>query len=96
MLDDRPKNPHIARAVQIVGKQAALAEKIGCAQQTISKMLNNEIRIPAELAVKIHDLTGGRVSKSQMRPDLFGRRHSSTESPPTAPDGTPEPQRAAS
>lgn len=71
---DRPQNPHIARAIKHAGKQSILAEKIGCAQQTVSKMLNGEIRVPAELAVKIHELTGGKVSKSALRPDLFGRR----------------------
>lgn len=68
----RLQNPHIARAIQWAGKQSLLAEQIGCAQQTVSKMLNGEVRVPAELAVKIDEVTMGQVAKSQLRPDLFG------------------------
>lgn len=70
----RPKNPLIDRAIKLVGKQSILAQRIGCVQQTVSKMLHDDMPIPAELAVKIHEVTEGRVSKSALRPDLFGRR----------------------
>jgi DNA-binding transcriptional regulator YdaS (Cro superfamily) len=66
------KNSLIERAIEIVGgKQATLAAAIGCAQQTISKLLLNEIRVSAEQAVAIHKVTQGQVSKERLRPDLF-------------------------
>jgi DNA-binding transcriptional regulator YdaS (Cro superfamily) len=65
------KHPHVARAVQIVGKQEILAARLRCAQQTVSKMLNYEIPISAEHAIAIDRATAGRVPKELLRPDLF-------------------------
>lgn len=68
---DRPKHPLIAKAVKIVGRQSDLAQRIGVAQQTVSKLLNGEIRCSAEQAVAIHHATQGEVSASDLRPDLW-------------------------
>lgn len=68
------RNELIARAIRLKGRQADLAREIGCAQQTVSKLLYKEIPITAEVAVAIDRATKGAVSKHSMRPDLFGRR----------------------
>ena len=65
------KNPLIEEAIRIKGRQSDLARAIGCAQQTISKLLNGEIRVSAEQAVAIHKATRGAVPKYSLRPDLF-------------------------
>lgn len=70
-MSDAERNPHIERAVKICGRQADLAEKAGCAQQTISKYLNGEIRVSAEHAVAIETATGGEVGRHELRPDLW-------------------------
>jgi DNA-binding transcriptional regulator YdaS (Cro superfamily) len=75
-MKPEPKNPLIERAIEILGRQSDLALAIECAQQTVSKLLNNEIRVSAEQAVAIHRATNGRVSKRQLRPDLWSERAS--------------------
>jgi DNA-binding transcriptional regulator YdaS (Cro superfamily) len=64
-------DPRIAQAIEIVGSQKKLAEAAGCEQQTISKLLNRQRRISAEIAVAIDKATEGRVSKHTLRPDIF-------------------------
>ncbi len=67
----RPKHPLIAKAVEIVGRQSDLAQRMGVAQQTVSKLLNGEIRCSAEHAVAIHRATEGAVAASELRPDIW-------------------------
>lgn len=62
------QHPQIARAIEICGSQPALAEKLRCRQQTVSKMLNLEIPVSAEYALLIADATG--ISPADIRPDL--------------------------
>ena len=62
-----------ASAIAYVGgRQADLARHIGCAQQTVSKLLNGELPVSAEHAVAIDKATRGAVTKQRLRPDLFG------------------------
>lgn len=62
------QHPQVARAIEICGSQPALAEKLRCRQQTVSKMLNLEIPVSAEFALLIADATG--IPASEIRPDL--------------------------
>ena len=64
-------DPQIAKAVEIIGSQKKLAEAAGCEQQTISKLLNKQRGISAEMAVAIDRATSGAVPKHSLRPDLF-------------------------
>jgi DNA-binding transcriptional regulator YdaS (Cro superfamily) len=57
-------------AVDHFGSQAALAEEMGCSQQQISYLLKAK-SISADMAKKLHDATDGKVSKFQLRPDIF-------------------------
>jgi DNA-binding transcriptional regulator YdaS (Cro superfamily) len=68
---EKPKHPHIDAAISKVGSQKKLADYCGCAQQTISKLLNLEIAIPAEIAVKIEAATNREVPRWKLRPDLW-------------------------
>lgn len=79
----------MARAIEICGSQPALAEKLRCRQQTVSKMLNLEIPVSAEYALLIADATG--IPPAEIRPDL------PWPSPPTAPQSEPaQPERVES
>jgi DNA-binding transcriptional regulator YdaS (Cro superfamily) len=71
--------PHVARAVDAAGSQRQLADVMGCAQQTVSKLLNGEITIDADWALRIERATGGSVSRHDLRPDLFGPHPAPTE-----------------
>lgn len=62
------QHPQVARAIELCGSQPALAEKLGCRQQTVSKMLNREIPVSAEFALLIAAATGMRPD--EIRPDL--------------------------
>lgn len=62
----------IGRAVASFGSQAKLATEAGCSQQLISQLLNGEVGITAETAIKIDKATGGDISKHELRPDVFG------------------------
>ena len=71
MADEAPKHPDIAVAIKAVGSQAELARRCSCAQQTISKILNLEISVTAELAKKIDEATEGAAPRWKLRPDLW-------------------------
>lgn len=62
---------HIERAITIRGSQAKLAEAMGCSQQQISYLLKAD-RVTAEMAIAIDGATGGKVSRHDLRPDVFG------------------------
>ena len=63
--------PHIERAIQIHGSQANLASAMGCSQQQISYLLNAK-SITAEMAKALDEATCGKVSRHDLRPDIFG------------------------
>lgn len=64
----------IADAIKIAGSQKNLAGKIGASQQLISKLLNdNDAEVSATYAMRIDVATAGKISKADLRPDLFGK-----------------------
>ena len=73
MEPTKDTNPLIEKALEGFGSQAALAEAAGFSQTAINFILNGKMGISAEMAVGIDRATGGRVSKSDLRPDLWPR-----------------------
>lgn len=67
-----PFQRHIKRAIEICGNQKALAEASGLAQQTISRLLTTQQKIKLENAIAIEFATGGKVTRGDLRPDLYG------------------------
>ena len=65
------QHPDILRAINYFGAQHQLAEAAGCAQQLISQMLNFKLPVSSESAMAIERATGGAVTRSQLRPDLW-------------------------
>lgn len=65
---------HVERAIEIKGSQAKLAADVGCSQQYISWLLTEAKRISAEKSMAFEKATGGRVSRFDLRPDLFGAK----------------------
>ena len=51
--------------------RAQFAKDCGVTEGAVGHWLRGHTAIPAERAVKIEELTGGQVKRSQMRPDLF-------------------------
>ncbi|WP_080419981.1 transcriptional regulator [Burkholderia ubonensis] len=58
----------IQRAAHEAGGQSALARKLGCTSQAVSKMCSTG-RVPAERVLAIEAATG--VSRHELRPDLY-------------------------
>ncbi len=63
---------HIESAIRIKGSQAKLAEAMVCSQQYISWLLKEAEQISVEMSLKVEAATEGEVSRSHLRPDIFG------------------------
>lgn len=61
----------IKQACAIVGSQAELARRVGVRPQMITNWMDGK-RVTAERAVAIEKATGGKVTRQELRPDLFG------------------------
>ena len=81
---------HVVRAVQIVGSQAALADRMNRSQQQISALCRTANYISAEDALGIHYATGGEVPASALRPDLWASPDHVPPEFPLAPEQSSE------
>lgn len=71
-----PKHKHhIERAIKLHGNsQTKLAEAMGCTQQQVWFLLERAKGVSAEMALAVDKATEGKVSKHDLRPDLFGKK----------------------
>ena len=58
-------------AIEIIGSQGKLAAALGYSQPSVSDWVNRSGRAPAEAVLDIERLTDGRVSRHQLRPDIY-------------------------
>lgn len=61
----------IDRAVALAGSEGKLARMTGYSQVAVNKARRRG-RVTATMALAIHRALAGRVSKAELRPDLFG------------------------
>lgn len=61
------------RAVQHLGSQALLAEKLGIKQPTVSEWARGDRPIPIERCVDIERATDGAVTRRELRPEDWHR-----------------------
>lgn len=73
----------VAAAVEMAGSQVALARLMGRSQQQVSALCNYATGISAEDAIAIHRATSGKISASELRPDLWN----APENVPSEPAG---------
>ena len=73
----------ITRACEALGTVSALAERLGISSQAISQWE----RVPAERVLQVEAATEGRVTRHELRPDIYPPE-------PVTPDPTPDPTRA--
>lgn len=66
----RPSTP-FDRACEIIGSQTQVAKVVGVCQQAVSKVRLSNRRISAEWVIPIERATGGRVTRHELRPDLY-------------------------
>lgn len=62
---------HLRRAIDLVGGQPELARATNSKQQNVWFWLNKSGRVPAEFVLPIEQATGGEVTRSQLRPDIY-------------------------
>lgn len=69
------KKSALQKAIEIVGGQTALANKIGepVKQAHVWNWLNRDGVVPAEHVLKIEAATDGAVTRHELRPDIYPR-----------------------
>ena len=63
----------LEKAVEIAGSQAELARRIGKKQAHVWNWLNRDKEVPAESVLSIEAATAGKVTRHDLRPDIFGK-----------------------
>lgn len=58
--------------VEESGGQTAFANRMGVSQGLVWQWLEGKTRITAERAIEIEGITGGKVSRHELRADIFG------------------------
>jgi DNA-binding transcriptional regulator YdaS (Cro superfamily) len=62
----------LERAVELAGGQKPLADRIGTTQSQVWYWLNQAKRgVPGEYVIPIEAATNGRVTRHELRPDLY-------------------------
>jgi DNA-binding transcriptional regulator YdaS (Cro superfamily) len=66
-------NLSISNAVEIVGGKSALATLCGVTPQAVFKWVDKN-KAPADRCIQIEKLTKGKVTRYDLRPDVFGNK----------------------
>ena len=61
----------LKKAILEVGGQRALAAMLGKKQGQIGNWLHRDKKVPAEVCADIEAATGGKVTRRDLRPDVF-------------------------
>lgn len=61
----------LEKAIDIVGSQAELARALGVKPQHVWNWLNRDAKVPAEQVIPIENATTGKVTRHELRPDLY-------------------------
>src|SRR5688572_4972302 len=80
----------LAAAVDLVGGQAKLARILGVTQPNVWHWLHKSERVPGEYVLKIEEATGGKISRHDLRPDLYPHDMTSVQAPQAANPVAPE------
>lgn len=60
------------RATEILGPLSTIADLCGVTSSAVQQWGLPNRRVPAEHCVKIEQATGGKVTRYELRPDVFG------------------------
>lgn len=69
-------NKALQKAIEECGTQEVLADKTGVKQATISRWLKS--RVTAESVLAVEAATGGKVTRHDLRPDLYPKEEAPT------------------
>lgn len=65
----------LRRAIEILGSQSRAAEVVGVKQPTISWTSRHGQKVPAEWCIPLERATEARVTRQELRPDLYPFEH---------------------
>ncbi|ALA26587.1 hypothetical protein AVI51_16965 (plasmid) [Piscirickettsia salmonis] len=71
MLKDFKSLPAIEKAIRLAGGISTLANELSVTNTTIYNWRKKPESIPPERAKQIEDFSGGLVTRTELRPDLF-------------------------
>ncbi len=60
---------HVRRAIKIVGSGVALAERLDVTPVNLNSWASGKRPVPIIRCVEIEEITGGQVTRKQLRPD---------------------------
>lgn len=70
----------LRRAVKEIGTQKGLADKLGVTQSVLWYWLEKAKHgCPGEYVLKIEEATGGKITRHELRPDLYPERVEAAE-----------------
>ena len=58
-------------AKDILGSERAVASVVGVKQPSVNYILNAGKKVPAEWCIPLEQATGGKITRHQLRPDLY-------------------------
>lgn len=62
----------IQKAVALAGGQTALARRLGVSQGLVWQWCSGRLKVPAERCADIESASEARVTRRDLRPDVFG------------------------
>ena len=65
------KKPELQKAIDMIGGVVLMSEKLNIVPSNISNWLHSDVKIPIKHAISIEQLTKGKVSAKNLRPDIF-------------------------
>lgn len=75
----------LEKAIEEVGSQAALAKALKVKPQHVWNWLNRDKHVPAEQVLPIEAATGGKVTRHELRPDLYPKDRPATATAAASP-----------
>lgn len=61
----------LRRAKELLGSQKAVADAVGIKQPSVHRILSDGKKVPAEWCLPLERATEGKVTRHQLRPDLW-------------------------
>jgi DNA-binding transcriptional regulator YdaS (Cro superfamily) len=58
-------------AVKTLGGHSATAKAIGISQQAVTRKMRHGGRVPAEWCLPLEEATNGKITRHDLRPDLY-------------------------
>lgn len=79
----------LKQAKGILGSEAAVAAAVGVKQPSVNHILNNGKKVPAEWCIPLERATDGKITRHDLRPDLYPLDDDSPASTKLQPGAAP-------